>query len=48
MIKGNVRVTSACTLDLKGIAKGLYSIEYFLFDENENELAKNIELFYIV
>ena len=48
MIKGNVRVTSACTLDLKGIAKGLYSIEYFLFNENEMELAKNIELFYIV
>jgi hypothetical protein len=48
MIEGNVHVTSACTLELTGIAKGLYSIEYFLYDKNEREIAKNIELFYVV
>jgi len=42
-IKGNVSVTSACTMDLKGITEGLYSIEYFLLDNNEKELAKKPE-----
>lgn len=46
-IKGKVTTSTIAKFDLKGIPSGLYSIEYYLYDDDGSELNKSIELFFI-
>jgi len=46
-ISGNVSVSEISQVDIGGLVKGLYSVEYFLFDERRDEISKMIELFFV-
>jgi hypothetical protein len=45
-ISGAASLTKVGQIEVQSSGRGLYSIEYFLNDKNENEIAKSVELFF--
>jgi hypothetical protein len=48
VLEGSARVSVIGKFDVSGVSPGLYSIEYYISGPDGKELARRVELFYLV